>query len=186
LNGTYAGLTDIQLTYLEAALTRLKAEKFSGALIFAHHHPSFTAGSRHGWSVSMQAEIDAVCERTGVWPHAVFSAHAHNYQRFTRARGTMQIPYIIAGNGGHAIAHLTKRGAVPLRVPCVIQAPSDQADAVTLESYDDQDYGYLRVIVTATQLRIEYHPATDGDKAKTPDDSVTLDLASRKIAHFSS
>jgi hypothetical protein len=33
-------------------------------------------------------------------------------------------------------------------------------------------------------LHIEYHPASDGDAAKTPDDSVTVDLASRKLVHF--
>jgi hypothetical protein len=35
--------------------------------------------------------------------------------------------------------------------------------------------------VTATQLRIEYHPASDGNNAKTPDDFVTIDLKSHKI-----
>jgi hypothetical protein len=55
---------------------------------------------------------------------------------------------------------------------------------VTLENYDDEDYGYLRVVVTASQLRIEYHPASDGAGAKTPDDFVTVDLASRKLVHF--
>jgi len=54
------------------------------------------------------------------------------------------------------------------------------ADKVTLENYDDGDYGYLRVIVTAAQLRIEYHPAGDGSGAKTPDDFVTVDLATRE------
>lgn len=55
---------------------------------------------------------------------------------------------------------------------------------MTLENYDDQDDGYLRIVVTASQLRIEYHPASDGDRAKTPDDFVTIDLASRKLVHF--
>ena len=53
-----------------------------------------------------------------------------------------------------------------------------------LENYDDQDYGYLRIIVSATQLRIEYHPASDGPNAKTPDDFVTVDLTRRKLVHF--
>ena len=53
-----------------------------------------------------------------------------------------------------------------------------------LENYDDEDFGYLRVIVTPTQLRIEYHPASDGTGAKTPDDFVTVDLATRKLVHF--
>jgi hypothetical protein len=52
------------------------------------------------------------------------------------------------------------------------------------ESYDDQDFGYLRIIANAKQLRIEYHPATDGEIAKTPDDFVTVDLATHKIVHF--
>jgi hypothetical protein len=53
-----------------------------------------------------------------------------------------------------------------------------------LENYDDQDYGYLRVVATAKQLRIEYHPASDGENAKTPDDFVTVDLSTRKLVHF--
>ena len=63
----------------------------------------------------------------------------------------------------------------------VVQPGDDQ---VTLENYDDQNYGYLRIVVNAQQLRIEYHPASDGDTAKTPDDSITVDLASRMLAVF--
>jgi hypothetical protein len=57
-------------------------------------------------------------------------------------------------------------------------------DSVTFESYDFTNYGYLRVIVNAAQLRMEYHPASDGEDSKTPDDFVTVDLATRKIVHF--
>src|SRR5580704_14690229 len=37
---------DSQLTYLKAALSRVKEEKFAGALIIAHHHPAYTAGTQ--------------------------------------------------------------------------------------------------------------------------------------------
>lgn len=57
-------------------------------------------------------------------------------------------------------------------------------DRVMLENCDDQGYGYLRTRVTMKQLRIEYYPAGDGATAKTSDDSVTIDLATRRIAHF--
>ncbi|MBV9098607.1 MAG: hypothetical protein JO079_11165 [Frankiaceae bacterium] len=57
-------------------------------------------------------------------------------------------------------------------------------DKVVFESYDDTNFGYLRVICSNTQLRIEYHPSSDGRQAKTPDDAVTLDLASRLLTHF--
>jgi hypothetical protein len=172
---------DSQLTYLRAALRRVKHEKFTGALIIAHHHPPYTAGSEHGWSIAMQAQIDAACEAVGVWPHAVLSGHAHNYQRFTRVHGTMEIPYIIAGNGGHAVTKLRRRGEPSLRTPRAIQKAEGEADQVTLESYDDTHYGYLRLVVTAAMLRIEYHPADDGAGVKTPDDVVTVDLATRTI-----
>ena len=55
---------------------------------------------------------------------------------------------------------------------------------MVLENYDDQDYGYLRIVVSASQLRIEYQPASDGPDVKTPDDFVTVDLAARKLVHF--
>jgi hypothetical protein len=174
---------DSQLTYLKAALERVKSEKFSGALIIAHHHPIYTAGSIHGWSQQMGAQIDKVCNDAGVWPHAVLSGHAHNYQRFTRLHGQTQIPYIVCGNGGHGLAKLARKNASPFRTPMALQVPA-HSDKVTLENYDDEDFGYLRVVVTPTQLRIEYHPASDGSGAKTPDDFVTVDLASRKLVHF--
>jgi Icc-related predicted phosphoesterase len=174
---TFPDLGDAQLDFLTAALKRIAKEKYAGAVIIAMHHPPYTTG-RHGGSPVMLQEIDAICKSTGVWPHAVLSGHAHSYQRYTRATGNMQIPYVIAGNGGHGLTPLVKKGAPALRVP----APVAGIAGVTFENYDDQDYGYLRIIANAQQLRIEYHPASDGAGAKTPDDSVTVDLATRKLA----
>jgi hypothetical protein len=177
---------DSQLKFLEAALNRVKAENYSGALLMADHHPPYTAGSRHGWSVEMLAQIDAICDKVGVWPHAFLSGHSHNYQRFTRTRtrnGT-EIPYLICGAGGHNVSPLQGKNSKPLRAPQVIQAAQGNLDQVVLENYDDQDYGYMRIVVTPAQLRIEFHPASDGAHTKTPDDAVTVDLATRKIVHF--
>ena len=184
-SGMFPEMNDSQLDYLRAALARVKSERYTGALILAHHHPAYTAGSKHGWSSLMLAQVDAVCEQAKIWPHAVLSAHAHNYQRFTRQHGKTQIPYVIAGNGGHGLGRLTTKNAPALRVPLVIQAGSSKDDQVVLESYDDQNYGYLRIVATASHLRIEYHPAGDGAAAKTPDDAVTVDLATRQIGHYS-
>ena len=129
----------------------------------------------------MLKDIDTICNDTGIWPHAVLSGHAHNYQRFTRAHKQMQIPYLISGNGGHAHNPLVKKNEPALRTPLPLPNFQAAGDKVTLVNYDDQDYGYLRIIVDAAQLRIEYHPASDGAAAKTPDDSVTVDLKSRTI-----
>ena len=178
------GIGDSQLRFLEAALIRVSKEKYRGALIFATHHPTYAGGGQHAGSPGMQAQIDAICERTGVWPHAVLAGHAHSQQRFTRIRkdGT-QIPYVICGNTGHNVQRLRRSGP-PTRVPQVLQAATSTSDEVVFESYDDQNYGYLRIIASAAQLRIEYHPASDGRGAKTPDDAVTVDLASRTIVHY--
>jgi len=172
-----------QLAYLEAALSRVKSEKYNGALLIADHHPPYTV-SKHGWSIDLLTQIDAICNKAGVWPHAFLSGHAHNYQRFTRTRSAdaTQIPYVVCGNGGHNVQKLTTSGT--LRAPQVIQSAQGKDDQVVLENYDDKNYGYLRIVVTAAQLRIEYHPASDGPDTKTPDDQVTVDLATRKLVHF--
>lgn len=169
-----------QLDFLEAALQRVKDEAYAGALLFAHHHPPYAIGGQHSSSVEMRQQMDEVCARVGVWPHAVLSGHAHSYQRFTRQRPDgSEIPYIICGNMGHNVQKLHGQGGAPLRAPQVLSGRAGD-DQVTFENYDDQDYGYLRVIVDPRQLRIEYHPASDGREAKTPDDNVTVDLATRK------
>jgi hypothetical protein len=162
----------------------VKSDAFQGAVIIAHHHPAYAiAGERgHGSSTDMRKEIDAICDEVGVWPHAVLWGHAHNYQRYTRARAAMQIPCVIAGGGGHSRPqNLTRRDDPPLRTPLKI---ATDTDAEVLENYDDTDTCYLRIGVTASQLRIEYHPSSDADMAKTPDDQVTIDLRTRQIVHF--
>jgi len=170
-----------QISYLKAALARVKQENFKGALLFAHHHPPYALGGQHGSSVQMRQQMDAVCSAAGVWPHAVLSGHAHNYQRYTRHRPDgSDIPYVICGNGGHNVQKLQPTNGVAPRAPQVFQEKTPTDDAVTFENYDDTDYGYLRIIVTGEQLRIEYHPAADGAGAKTPDDSVTIDLNTRR------
>jgi len=195
--GKYPYLGQTQVEFLEAALGRIKQERFAGAVIIAVHHPPYVAqlkpapaagknqiAGKHGGSPDMLKDIDSACSATGVWPHAVLSGHAHNYQRFTRTKDGRQTPYIVSGNGGHAVSRLTKKGTLALRVPMAQPVLSDGSDSVVFENYDDQDFGYLRLLVNEQQLRIEYHPASDGAAAKTPDDSVTVDLATRKLAPY--
>lgn len=188
----YPNLTDAQPNFLLAALKRIRSERFAGAVIIAVHHPPYvavvpaqkTSAGKHGGSPLMLAEIDKACEAAGVWPHAVLSGHAHNYQRFTRYLGGRETPFIVAGNGGHAIARLTKKSTPTLRVPSVETVLSNGQDKIVFENYDDSHFGYLRILVNDKQLRIEYHPASDGEDAKTPDDSVTVDLTTSTLGQF--
>src|SRR5260370_28161414 len=99
-NGQNTVLDGRQIAFLTTALKRVKSDKFTGAVIIAVHHPPFTGGKEHGGSPLMLADIDSACTAAGVWPHAVFSGHAHNYQRYTRTVNTMQIPFLVAGGCG--------------------------------------------------------------------------------------
>jgi len=171
-NGTYPTLDQRQITFLTTALERVKSDNFMGAVIIATHHPPFTGGAEHGGSPLMLQDIDSACTAAGVWPHAVLSGHVHNYQRFTRVVNHFQIPYVVAGCGGHA----------PLvKMKSTYRTPYPIDSTLTLESYDDTDYGYLRIVVNAQTITIEFHPQSDGGTTKTPDDTVTVNLATHRI-----
>ena len=180
----FPNIPDVQLAYLETALTRVKKENFTGAVIVAMHHPPYTFG-KHVTSLVMLKEIDAICDKVGVWPHAVFSGHAHNYQRYTRTIGKRQIPYVVCGNGGHP--PLQKLSVdTTLRTPIAMPgfAQPERKDTVTLDNYDFKSFGYLRVVVDTKQLRVEFHPEGDGVTAKTPDDFVTVQLNTGTLIHY--
>jgi len=179
----FDNLPDVQLEYLSAALDRVKQQSFKGAVLLCVHHPPYAFGN-HSGSMVMLKEIDAICKESGVWPHAILSGHAHSYQRFTRQLGNRQIPFVVCGNGGHGLTKLSKTQTLRTPQSMPIFAQPEAKDSVTFESYDDANYGYLRVLVDPTQLRIEYHPASDGSQTKTPDDSVTIDLASGTLVHY--
>ncbi len=172
-NGQNTVLDGRQIAFLTAALKRVKSDNFTGAVIIAVHHPPFTGGAVHGGSPLMLADIDSACTAAGVWPHAVFSGHAHNYQRYTRTVTAMQIPFLVAGCGGHSPLS-------PMRA--TYRTPYKIDDTLTLENYDTTDYGYLRVVVNATTMRIEFHPQHDGGTTKTPNDVVTITLATHGVS----
>jgi predicted phosphodiesterase len=174
--GTRTALNDDQLMYLQTALARCKSEAFTGAVLVAVHHPPFTGGVNHGGSPRMLQDMDNAATKAGFWPHVVLSGHSHNYQRYTRTVSGLTIPYIVAGMGGHGLTQMrTTTSGNAIRTPMTVDS------GLTLASYDDTHYGYMRVIVNATTLRMEFHPAEDGGTTKTPDDTFTLNLKTRAI-----
>ncbi len=164
---------DQQLAFLVSALQQ--AKKKGGATIVVTHHPPYSGGTAHGGSPKMLADIDAACTKANYWPHAHFSGHAHNYQRFTRTVNKYDIPYIVCGNGGHGLSRIKAIAGSPPRTPININAD------LLFENYDDQDYGYLRIVVDAQQMRIEMHDAQAGQVFKSPSDAVTVDLATHTM-----
>ena len=136
----------------------------------------------------MLRQIDEICLQEGVYPHAVLSAHAHNYQRYTR----------IMKFGGHEIEFLSSC-AVTVATTSIRSSAQEGADGagasagsrvdiwsgqklrssqrVVLEKYNDTNYGYLRIHVDKEQLRIGFHQVGASTLAQSRYDMVTLDLA---------
>ena len=201
--GRWPACPDTQLAFLAAQLNRVKTEGYAGAVLIAVHHPPFVyspppgsggAGGNHGSSSDMLRDIDTVCQAAGVYPHAVLSAHAHCYQRYTRhvtlGGNAIQVPFVVCGSGGHNINPLVRasRGAGPGKpengadVGYLEVDPAVSVSGLTLEKYDDQNYGYLRISVDAKQLRIGFHQANVGEILQSRYDLVTVDLATKTLA----
>ena len=160
-----------QTNWLAKTLVDLAAQRKPGArkaLIVAVHHPPYSNGG-HSGSPEVLSALDQACNQAGIMPDAVLSGHAHNYQRHTRRltfKGkAMQIPFIVAGCGGHndlpvAAAH---------------------GQVIGDRTYDKalRGYGYLMVTVSSASLKIELWQMPSA--GKTPFDSVTVDLATNHV-----
>ena len=181
-----------QVTFLQeqlaAALAARNADaenKNPQALILTVHHPPFTGASDHFPSAAMLQQIDTCCEQAGIWPDLVLSGHAHLYERYTRTMNAdgRQIPYLVAGNGGYYNLSKLKTDASGKKPTPGEQTESDgQGNSITLEQYNDTDYGFLRISVDAASLSVE---ALGVDLAKPTAapavvDRFTVDLTKRK------
>jgi hypothetical protein len=168
----YPKINNVQLEFLESELQRLSTlpADQKGAIIIAVHHPLFGEGAKGG-SPMLLDDLDNICTKTGVWPDAVLSGHAHNYQRWTRNVNGREIPCVTAGCGGYNIK--------PISPP----PPNDTTSPVALNGHELRYYagaiGYLKISVTKQKLGIAYNsPAsTYGVGA----DTVVVDLVAHKI-----
>jgi hypothetical protein len=198
----WLGVPNYQLDFLAAQLKRIKDEKYKGAVLLATHHPPFSygpppksgaAGGNHGCSSAMLRQIDSICQKQGVYPHAFLSGHAHNYQRYTRTvrfGGTdFDVPFIVCGDGGHNVNRVVRgsRGhpaPEPLNgssVDYLESRPAVQTGGLLLEKYDDLNYGYLRISVDKELLRIGFHQVGNASLAQSRFDMVTVELASHTM-----
>jgi hypothetical protein len=203
--GKWSNVPDFQLPYLAAQLKKIKDQKYTGAVLLAVHHPPFSyappkkgsgAGGNHGSSSAMLRQIDTICQQQGVYPHAVLSAHAHNYQRYTRtirfSNKNFEVPFIVCGDGGHNVNRMVQgRKGQPAQEPnnganvdYMESEPAVKTGGLVLDKYDDTHYGYLRITVDAKHLRIGFHQVGNASLAQSRFDMVTVNLASHtKVAN---
>jgi hypothetical protein len=162
---------------------RAAAPAAGAATLLAVHHPPITGSTNHIPSPGLLADIDAACAAAKFWPHAILSGHAHNHQRYTRTipaavnggAADFDMPLIVSGVGGHGLVAMRPASAgTPIRPPLTIQP------GAILEYYFDSDYGFLRIVVDAATLRLEFHQAGIPN-TKAPNDVVTVDLAAHQM-----
>ena len=171
MKGQYPTVTDEQVNFLQAELTRLKPARDAGqqAVLIAVHHPPASVDSVHGGTVGLANDIDAACQAAGLWPDAVLSGHAHLYQRFSRSVSGLgrTIPYVVSGSGGFAAT--PPQSAAP--------PAGTTVGNYTLVTPPIIDFGYLTLTVNMTRpvgaLTISYK-AVNNSKVG---DSVTVSLA---------
>ena len=179
-----------QYRWLVEQLAFCKAQNAEGtprAILLALHYPPYNGardfkkrgnpkyGNDNGYpnAVPIGMVLQQAFTEAGQIPDAVFSAHAHLYQRMvlsysdSEGKITRQVPFFIVGCGGHSPLELmgTKCGGGTATVPVVpfdlftqgnppdgLTAPPN--GTVTIESYADgtdqanQPYGFLNLTLT--------------------------------------
>jgi hypothetical protein len=147
---------DDQLQWL---IEELRAAPQDVTVILAMHQPVYAVDVTHVSNLTLADALEACFAEAGHVPDAVFTAHAHNYQRFARRLGDRQIPYIVAGAGGFYDRHAIADGvsALPASFP--------RLDDVTLEAYEDQTHGFMTVTVTPAGAEVAYTAVAERSSA---------------------
>jgi calcineurin-like phosphoesterase family protein len=174
---TEAELHQDQIDWFKGELQAADADK---ALIVTIHHPPFSGDDEHSGSTVAEKVMFESFAETKRYPHLVLSGHVHNYQRFTVQESGIEIPCVVAGNGGYSkLGKLHKIGG---RWP---EAPMKLSDTLTLEQYDQDRFGFLRFEVSREQIVGIYSSALFAE-TRTPAtqvmDAFTIDLKTRKVA----
>lgn len=164
-------LAPAQIAWFESELASAPRDR---ALIVAVHHPLYSAYGPHPGSQHLYSVFDSACTTTGRVPDLVLSGHVHDYQRFTGILAGQHVPCIIAGAGGYsARLHVLANAFHTTKLPITMTTGTG-----VLESFCDQDHGYLRIEVTKKHIVCAYHavpkPGAKAPATLAPFDSVTV------------
>ena len=153
----------------------LKDAPANRCLVIAVHHPPFSRG-HHGNATLVQKAIETACSSARRQPDAVFSGHVHNYERFTRKVGSREIPYVIAGAGGHTGYHVDS-----------IDENSPLPQDVKAEKSETVHPGFLLVSADRSELRCEYHVIPPHQQIQDPTtmaDGFVLNWKTHKLRNL--
>lgn len=152
--GLYTGVPeggqvdDLQLEWLT---DELAAARPGITLILAMHHPVFSADSAHGSNLTLRDALDDCFHSARRVPDAIFSAHAHNYQRFSRLHDGRRIPYVVAGTGGFHELHGLGFG-IPDTPASFTGLPG-----LTLEAHQHSAFGFVTVTAGPDGAQVDFN-----------------------------
>jgi calcineurin-like phosphoesterase family protein len=157
--------------------SELQAADQDLALIVAVHHPPFSGDVDHSGSSEVAEVLFDSFMAVGRYPDLILSGHVHNYQRFTKVVSGQSIPCVVAGAGGYT--RLGKLQRIQGSFPSV---PLNLDDGLTLEKYDQNNFGFLRIEVSrstivGTYFSAAYTPGSPG--ALQQIDEFTVNLPNR-------
>jgi hypothetical protein len=136
----------------------LKAADPNLALIVTIHHPPFSGDTEHSGSSVAEQVMFSSFQAVGRYPNLILSGHVHDYQRFTNVvqgpNGALEIPCVVAGAGGY-----TKLGTLHTLNGAPPVAPLSLGNSLTLEQYDQTNFGFLRLEVSKSQIVGTYQSA---------------------------
>jgi hypothetical protein len=177
---TEAEIHQDQIDWFKGELTAADPNK---ALVVAIHHPPYSGDAEHSGSTVSESVLFESFAATGKYPHMILSGHVHNYQRFTVKQtaksAALQIACIVAGNGGYS-----KLGTLHKVGNNYPPQPDQLTSTLTLEKYDQSNFGFLRFEVSAGQIvgiysSAQYQEATPPHAAVY--DKFSIDLKTRVV-----
>ena len=190
----------------------IRKEDDDRAVLLAIHYPPFSGGSNfpergnpnlgpttHTRVLMPLAKIlQEAFDASKLHPDAVFSAHAHLYQRLTYfCADGREIPFLIVGSGGHAPAEaLAERCdgsfSAPPQLPVLSVAPPGFAfpdgESAQMVAYNDKEHGFMRMTLDLKRRTLigeyiaAYSAASGSTAVPALRDSFTLDLSKHRVS----
>jgi Calcineurin-like phosphoesterase len=201
-----------QFNWLVDTLKAIRKDDGGRAVFLMIHYPPFSGASNfpergnpnlgptpHTRVLKPLAKIlQEAFEASKLYPDAIFSAHAHHYQRLTYfCADGRQIPCLIVGSGGHApVEALTERcdGSLntPPQLPVRSVAPPGFAfpdgESALMVSHNDKEHGFMRLTLDLKRRTLvgeyfaAYSAASGSTRLPALRDSFTLDLSKHRIS----
>ena len=156
-----------QLQWLQQELAGAAKDQ---ALILALHHPLYSAYGHHPGSAHLKSVVEEAAKAAKRTPDLILSGHVHDYQRFNGNINGNTVPTLVVGAGGYnqKLHTLDKKLFQPSGCPYRM---SDGPE--TLESFNDQQHGYLVVDITPKKI-VGSYIAVDETKSGPPDTPARL------------